>query len=145
MDIISVISVFIASVVELWLAIPLGLFLKLNPVIIAVSAACGSIFSAFLVVTLGEGVRKWFLKWIYKEKSPEEGKINDIWKKYGTMGLGLLSPLIFGAPLGAALGIAIGAPKNSLLLWITVGIILWSAILTSAGYMGLISFESINK
>jgi membrane protein YqaA with SNARE-associated domain len=144
MDIISVISVFVASVVELWLAIPLGLFLKMNPVIIAVSAACGSIFSAFLVVTLGEGVRKWFLKWRYGKKSSEEHRINDIWKKYGVIGLGMLSPLLFGAPLGAALGIAVGAPKNSLLLWMTVGIIVWSIILTSAGYLGIISFESIS-
>ena len=98
----SMILVFMASIIELWVGIPLGLILDLNPLLIGISVAAGSILSVFLVAIVGEGVRKWFLKWRYKEKSPQEGKIYDIWKKYGTVGLGLLSPLIFGAPLGSS-------------------------------------------
>jgi hypothetical protein len=139
----SVISVFLASVIELWLGIPLGLFLDLNPVLIAITAAAGSILSAFLFAILGEGIRKWFIKWRYNGKSPKEGKIYDIWNKYGIVGLGLLSPLLFGAPLGTALGIGLGAPKDRLLLWMTIGIVIWSAFLTAAGFFGLMSFQSI--
>jgi hypothetical protein len=139
----SVIWVFVASIVELWLGIPLGLYLDLNPGIIAITAAAGSILSAVLVATLGEGLRKWFLKWRYGEKSPKTGKIYDIWKKYGIIGLGLLSPLLLGAPLGAALGIGLGAPKDKLLLWMSIGIVIWSVLLTTVGFYGLMSFESV--
>ena len=139
----NIISVFIASIVELWLGIPLGLYLGLNPILIAITAAAGSIFSAILVATLGEGVRNWFLKWRYGKKSPKTGKIYDIWKKYGIIGLGLLSPLLFGAPLGAALGIGFGARKNRLLLWMSIGIVIWSFLLTAAAFYGLMSFESV--
>jgi len=146
MDVItSLISVFIASIIELWLGIPLGLFLDLNPVVIATTAAAGSILSAFLVVVLGDGIRKWFIKWRYGGKSPNQGRIYDIWNKYGTIGLGLLSPLLFGAPLGAALGIGLGAPRDRLLLWMTIGIVIWSAFLTAAGFFGLMSFQSVMK
>ena len=146
MDIItSIISVFIVSVIELWLGIPLGLYLNLNPMLIVIISAAGSILSAFTVVILGEGVRKWFIKWRYGDKSPENGKVYEIWEKYGVIGLGLLSPLLFGAPLGAALGIGLGAPKNPLLLWMTVGIIIWSLILTSAGFYGILGFQSLDK
>ena len=107
--------VFVMSIFELWIGIPLGLFLNLNPILVAISAAAGSILSAFIIVILGEGLRKKFLKWRYRGKSPNEGRIYDIWKKYGIVGLGLLSPLLFGAPLGAALGIGLGSPRNKLL------------------------------
>jgi hypothetical protein len=143
--IISIISVFLISVIELWLGIPLGLYLNLNPILIVIISAAGSILSAFLVIILGEGVRKWFIKWRYGDKSPKHGKIYDIWEKYGVVGLGLLSPLLFGAPLGAALGIGLGASKNRLFLWMTVGIIIWSLILTLAGFYGILSFQSLHK
>jgi hypothetical protein len=139
---ISIISVFLASVAELWLAIPLGLVLKLNPILIIVAAAAGSIVSAFLVVTLGEGVRKWFIKWRYGSRSIEHGRVYEIWRKYGIIGLGLVSPLLFGAPLGAAIGVGLGAPKNRLLLWMSVGIIIWSIILTLVAFYGLLNIES---
>lgn len=142
---VSIIFVFLASVVELWLAIPLGLVLKLNPILIIVTAAAGSIISAFLVVTLGEGVRKWFIKWRYGSRPIEHGKIYEIWRKYGIVGLGLVSPLLFGAPLGAAIGVGLGAPKNRLLLWMSVGIVIWSIILTLVAFYGLLNLESFTN
>ncbi len=144
MDVIqNMIIVFMASILELWLGIPIGLYLELNPVLIAISAAFGSILSVFLIIVAGERIRNAFKKWRYGVNSPNKGRIYDIWNKYGIIGLGLLSPLFFGAPLGAALGIGLGAPKERLLLWMTIGIVIWSAFLTTAGFFGLISFQSI--
>jgi hypothetical protein len=142
---VSILFVFLASVVELWLSIPLGLVLKLNPLLIIVAAAAGSIVSAFLVVTLGEGVRKWFIKWRYGSKSIEHGRIYKIWNKYGIIGLGLLSPLLFGAPLGAAIGVGLGAPKNRLLIWMSIGIVVWSVVLTLVAFYGLLNLESFTN
>ena len=130
--------VFVISIFELWLAIPTGLILNLNPILIATSAAAGSILSAFIIVILGEGLRKTFLKWRYHGKSPKEGRIYDIWKKYGIIGLGLLSPLLLGAPLGAAIGIGLGSPRNKLLLWMSIGIIIWSIFITAMLSLGFI-------
>ena len=63
--------VFVMSIFELWIGIPLGLFLNLNPILVAISAAAGSILSAFIIVILGEGLRKKFLKWRYRRKIPK--------------------------------------------------------------------------
>jgi membrane protein YqaA with SNARE-associated domain len=146
LDIITIIaSVFIASIIELWLAIPLGLYLNLNPLLIIIISSVGSILSAVSVIFLGEGVRNWFIKRRYGDKTPDRGKIYEIWKRYGVIGLGLLSPLVFGAPLGAAVGIGLGANKNRLLFWMAVGIVIWSIILTAAGLYGVLSFQSLNK
>ena len=146
MDVIlSIITVFGASVIELWLGIPLGFFLNLNPLLIAIIAASGSILSAFLVIILGDNIRTKFIKWRYGEKSIRKGRIYNIWNKYGIIGLGLLSPLLFGAPLGAAIGVGLGARNDRLLLWMSIGIVIWSILLTALGFFGLISLQSIVK
>jgi hypothetical protein len=144
MDVISAVSlVLVASILELWAGIPIGLAFNLNPFITGTAAALGAITAAFLVSFLGEGIRERFIKWRYgKNKDLKKGTFYKIWNKYGIIGLGLLSPLIFGAPIGAALGIALGAEKKALFVWMSVGIVLWSIFLTSAGYFGLMTFQS---
>jgi len=144
MDVItSTLLVFGAGILELWLAIPVGLAIDLNPVIIFIVSTLGAIFAAFLVSTVGSSIRERVIKWRYGEnKDLKSSRYYKIWNKYGVIGLGLLSPLFFGAPLGAALGIALGSTKKPLLLWMSIGIVIWSAVLTAAGFLGLMSLES---
>lgn len=140
------IIVFALGIVELWIAVPAGLILELNPILIFIASALGGIVATLVVSILGENIRYWILKWRYGEnREVKSGCIYNIWNKYGIIGLGLLSPLLFGAPLGATLGIALGASKERLMLWMGVGIILWSAGLTMAGFMGLVSFEFLHN
>lgn len=144
MDVIlAALLVFGASILELWAGIPLGLALNLNPFIIYIVSTLGSIFAALIVVSIGDNLRERFMKWRYGEKDIKKSRFYKIWNTYGIIGLGALSPLFLGAPLGAALGIALGAEKRPLLIWMSIGIALWSAILTAAGYFGLMSFESM--
>lgn len=145
MDVIlATLLVFGTSVLELWAGIPLGLALNLNPFLIGIVSALGAISAALIVSFTGETIRERFMKWRYGEKDLKMSRFYKIWNKYGIIGLGLLSPLIFGAPLGAALGIALGAGKRPLLIWMSIGIVLWSALLTAGGYLGLMSFEAMH-
>ena len=147
MDIITgSLLVFGAGILELWAAIPLGLAIKLNPILIGILSALGSIFAALLVSTVGDSIREKVIKWRYGENRDLEGsRYYKIWNKYGIVGLGLLSPLLFGAPLGAALGIVLGAQKKPLLFWMSIGIVTWSGILTAAGFLGLMSFGVVEN
>lgn len=146
MNLESILIIFIASVAELWLGIPLGLVMGINPIIIAIVAAAGAILAAICVTLLGDNLRARLLRWKYgDEEALKETRLYNVWNKYGVIGLGLLSPLIFGAPLGAAVGIALGAQKKGLILWMSIGIIIWSIGLTVAGSMGLIAFETMAK
>ncbi len=142
MDIVTgTLLVFGAGILELWAAIPIGLAIKLNPVLIGILSALGAILAAFLVTIVGDSIRERVIKWRYGEnKDLKSSRYYKIWNKYGVVGLGFLSPLLFGAPLGAALGIALGAEKRPLLIWMSIGIVIWSTILTVAGFLGLMSF-----
>lgn len=145
MDVITgTLLVFGAGILELWVAIPLGLAINLNPILIGIFSALGAIIAAFLVSIVGSNIRERVIKWRYGEnKDLKSSRYYKIWNKYGIIGLGFLSPLIFGSPLGAALGIALGAEKKPLLTWMSVGIVFWSAVLTAAGFLGLMSFGMV--
>jgi hypothetical protein len=139
---INILLVFLAGIIELWVAVPLGLVLKISPPITAIVSALGSICAALKVSFAGSSLRKRFLLWRYgTEERFKEGKLYKIWNNYGIIGLGLISPLLFGAPLGTALGIVLGAEKVKLLIWMTIGIIIWSIGLTTALYLGLITIN----
>ncbi|MEN6329566.1 MAG: small multi-drug export protein [Methanobacteriaceae archaeon] len=144
MSLESVVAVFTAGVLELWLAIPLGLALGLNPVIIALASMAGSMVAVLVVTLTGNNLRSRIFKWRYKDKEIPNHRWYPIWNKYGVIGLGLTSPLIFGAPLGTAVGLALGAEKKPLIIWMSLGILIWSLGLTWAGFMGMLNLQSFN-
>ncbi|MCC7561047.1 MAG: small multi-drug export protein [Methanobacterium sp.] len=146
MSLEAIITIFTVSVIELWLAIPLGLLMGVNPIIITIVSSAGAITATIVVTILGDNLRTRLLKWRYgDENALQETRLYKVWNKYGVVGLGLLSPLIFGAPLGAAVGIGLGAQKNNLLIWMSIGIILWSIGLTVAGSTGILTLENMIK
>jgi hypothetical protein len=136
-DIFQVLIVFGLSIAELWVGIPAGFAFNLNPILIVALSSAGSILSALFVVLAGEKIRERIIRWRYKGKEPKKGFFSRVWDKYGVIGLGLLSPLLFGAPLGAAVGVALGGGKWRLLLWMSIGIVIWAITLTIAGVIGL--------
>ncbi len=130
--------------VELWAAIPAGLTLQLHPVAVGVAAAIGAIVGAVAVVVLGERVRSWLLRRHQGNKGDKQHRvIYRVWDRYGVVGLGLLAPLLTGALLGAALGLAFGVPAKRLLLWMGIGIVLWSTVLTAVGALGVAGIKTL--
>jgi hypothetical protein len=149
METVKLLTIFGLATLELWVAIPAGFAMNAHPVAIGVATAVGATLGVVIVVLLGDRFRTWLLgrKRKNREDDPLKAKeggrqetIEKIWNRYGVAGLGLLAPLITGAPLGAALGIALGAPVGKLLFWMTVGVILWSTLLTTVGALGISIF-----
>jgi hypothetical protein len=137
-------SVFLLAVIELWAAIPAGLAMGLNPVLIGICTASGAIICTFFVIWIGDRLRKWMLSRHSNKKDPQKpGLVQRIWQRYGIIGLGLLAPFLSGAPLGAAIGIALGARKVPLMIWMSLGIILWTALLTTLGALGIQGIQNI--
>ncbi len=142
--VMKLLTVLGLSTIELWAAIPAGLALQLHPMTVGITAAIGAMLGALAVVLLGERVRTWLVRrHSSKEEKGQHGLIYRIWHRYGVIGLGLLAPLLTGAPLGAALGLTLGVPAGRLLLWISLGIMLWSTVLTLAGALGFAGIETL--
>lgn len=138
----KIVTVIGLGVMELWVAIPVGTALSLHPVVNGFASGLGAITGALLVIMIGDRVRRWLLKG--KDKAREDkGWIYRIWEKYGVIGLGMLSPLLTGAPLGAAIGISLGAQPKRLLFWMGMGIVVWAVLLTAACTLGFVAIESL--
>lgn len=132
------------GIIELWAAIPAGLALGLSPLLTGLASALGSIVALVFVVFLGDRIRNWIISRRKQKKVKEDNSsIDRIWDKYGVIGLGLLSPLITGAPLGAAIGVSLGAPPSRLILWMVIGIVVWAIILTLVSTLGIVGFKAL--
>lgn len=132
---VKLLTVFGLGAVELWAAIPAGFAMKLPLAVTVITAASGAMLGLIIMLNVGERIRNRFLKQVNVEG--ERNKyIRRICDRYGVAGLGLLSPLLIGAPLGTALGIALGLPANRIFFWMILGIIVCSiglAIVTELG------------
>mgnify|MGYP001610985732 CR=1 FL=1 len=140
---IKLVTVFGLGAIELWVGIPTGIALQLHPLVAGAVAALGALFGMILVLIIGERIRNWLLRQ-HKRRSEGEfqGSLNRIWARYGVVGLGLLTPLLVGAPLGTAIGVTLGVPTSRLLLWMSIGIILWSCLLTIAITVGIVAMNT---
>ncbi len=123
---------------ELWAAVPAGYALGLSPIAVSAATSTGAVLGAVAVTWLGTRVLVWFGKREnHLSTSQRPGLLHRVWHRHGAMGLGLLAPLVTGAPLGVAIGLALGAPPKRLLAWVVVGVVAWTVLLTILGALGL--------
>jgi len=133
----KLLTIFALGVAELWAAAPAGVAMRLDPLLVFVVAALGAVSGGTVVILLGERVKAWLERRQKREKlEKKHGLLYRVWLRYGVIGWGLLAPLVIGSPLGAAFGLALGAPKQRLLVWLAVGSVLWSAVFSVVSAMG---------
>jgi hypothetical protein len=120
---------------DLWLAVPAGLGLGLPPQVAGAASGAGAFAGSAAVVVAGGWVRRRWGAGRAPEGPGRRGRLRRLWERYGVVGTGLLSPLLATAPLGAALGIALGAPRGPLLLWTGLGVAVASAALTAGALL----------
>lgn len=133
----KLLTIFVLGIAELWAAAPAGVIMRLQPLLVFAVAAAGAVTGGTMVILLGERVKAWLERKRKREKLEERrGLLYSVWQRYGVIGWGLLAPLLVGSPLGAAFGLALGAPPRRLLLWLSVGSVLWSAVFSAVSALG---------
>jgi len=127
--IIKWLTVFFLGMFEVWIAIPAGLAMKIEETALILLTIAGGITGVGIVVFSSKHLREYILKAHAQfESNKKDGWDRRIWNKYGIVGLGLISPLLTGAPIGAALAIALGGKPIKVFTWFSIGVILWSII-----------------
>jgi hypothetical protein len=134
---LEALAVFGIALVELWAAVPAGVAMGLPAPLVWALTLCGALLGVLLVVLAGERVRAWLVARFAHGRAAEGGRLRRVWERYGVVGWGLLAPLVLGAPLAAAVGVALGASRNRLLAWLSAGVLLWTTVLTVAVALGV--------
>ena len=133
---LEALGVFAIALVELWAAVPAGFAMGLPALLVWLLTVSGALVGVFVVVVAGDRLRTWLVARSAHGRVAEGGRLRRVWERYGVVGWGLLAPLLLGAPLAAAVGVALGASRERLLVWLGAGVVLWTSVLTVAVALG---------
>ena len=109
----------------------------MNPVFVAVLAFLGNIFPVFVIIAVRGRVGEW-----WKRRRGERGsskrtkRARRLFDRYGTPGLGLSAPMTTGVHLGALVAVLLGARDRSVVVWMTLGVALWTVVFTIGSVVG---------
>ncbi|HEX2905216.1 MAG TPA: hypothetical protein VHO69_00040 [Phototrophicaceae bacterium] len=141
-DLPKIISVFGLAWLYFWPSIPAGLALGLSPVVVILTTVLSYASGAAVMTLLGGPLRVWLLKRIGNRAVIQPGtRLYDVWERFGVIGLGLMSPVVFGAQIGAAIGLTLNAPPRRLFWWLAVGGLVWSVVLTALVSLGVLGVQ----
>jgi membrane protein DedA with SNARE-associated domain len=132
----SFFGVFALAIVEMWAAIPLGFHLELPPVLLAIAVATGAFFGAVVAMLAGNGIRR-LIFW-RKAEAKEGSRLSQWLARKGPWAVGILGPLLMGPMFAALLAGAIGLPRALSLTLLSIGILVWTAIIVALGTFGLV-------
>jgi hypothetical protein len=138
-----VLGVLGLAVVEIWFAVPAGLALGLAPWLVWVLTVSGSLSGVVVVAVGGDRLRTWLSRGRREEVAARTGRIYGIWVRYGVPGWGLTSPLLVAPAMGTAIGLLLGAPRGRLLVWMGLGVLIWTSLLVGAGMLGIQLIQAI--
>jgi hypothetical protein len=124
----SYLAIAALGLLDLWLAVPAAMTLKLQPglavLLIATTSSLGMVFAVYF----SGGLRDRFAAGFGKE-SYLVGRTAKYMEKYGTIGLGLLAPVVLGPVLTCICAIVLGAKQRQLAMSAGAGIVLWSFVI----------------
>ncbi|MCU4742041.1 small multi-drug export protein [Halobacteria archaeon AArc-m2/3/4] len=129
---------------EILIVIPIGIALGLDPLTVAVVAFAGNVIPIYLIVTLFDRISTWLDRRRdddADEQSARSARAKRVWRSYGLPGLALAAPILTGVHLAAVLAMGLGARKRATLGWMTVGIALWTVVITVVSVTGVSVLE----
>ncbi|AXY43662.1 hypothetical protein GCM10011403_15330 [Pseudohongiella nitratireducens] len=143
-------GVFIGAatpVLEVWLAVPLGVLAGLPWLPAALVGFAGNLITLLPVIYAGEKIKSWIKRW--RKKAPSEG-VDDvadeksrkrvIFERFGVPGLAFLGPFLIGVHAASAFAIASGANRRNVVIWFSASILICSLVFAILANLGLASF-----
>ena len=133
---VGVVVVAVISVLNMYVALPVGYGFDLSPMVIFIAALVGSVGGTVAMVFLGDrilprlrraaqrvrpGSKEGEEAEATKSDSEGSGKARAIVERFGAPGLGLIGPSTIGGFASAISGVAMGIPKVRLAVWVGIG------------------------
>ncbi|HEY5691881.1 MAG TPA: hypothetical protein VIS49_10520 [Cyclobacteriaceae bacterium] len=102
-----------------------------------IGTASGMMVSVVAFTYFGEFIRAKILRYFGKknERLSERERSNFI-KKYGLLGISILTPIVLTPIGGTILAVSITPNKKKILLFMLISSLFWSAVITAAVYFG---------
>ncbi|GAA1324744.1 hypothetical protein ACFSWE_03175 [Leucobacter albus] len=123
---------------ESYIGSAVGIIAGLNPVIVVAAAVVGNVISMLAFVFVAHSVRsKVVAGKATAELSPRRAKLKERFDRYGVPGVSLLGQTLLPSQITSAAMISFGAPKNQVILWQIISIIMWGVIFAVLATLGV--------
>ncbi|WP_086479606.1 small multi-drug export protein [Oceanospirillum sanctuarii] len=144
-DLLLYASVFVGSaipVLEVWIAVPLGVIAGLPWIPAAIAGFVGNLLSLLPIIYASEKVKLLINRWGNKQKkkqNPEgtSSRKHLIMEKFGVPGLAFIGPFLIGIHAAGAFAIAMGASKKIVMFWFTLSLLACSLLFGFLASLGL--------
>lgn len=116
-----------------FLAIGLGMGMFAQFVVTTAGGIAGIVFFTIF----GDGIRRWWAGTFQKNKPPKphnpNSLVNRIWRRFGMVGVAILTPPMLSPPVGAAVSVAFGVPRGKAILYMSISMVVWGIIFALFG------------
>lgn len=116
------------ALLDLWLAVPAALALKVQPGLAVLLIATTSSLGVLMSIYCSGALRTRFAQ-KFGSGSYLGGRTARYMDKYGTTGIGLLAPIVLGPVLTCICAIVLGAKPRQLAVSTVAGVLLWSGVI----------------
>ena len=123
-------AIVVAATISGAVAVPLGVFADVHPIVVFGVASGTAIAVAWGLVLGGHRVRSGIIARFGGSNRAETG-VRRVVDRFGPVGLGLIGPVFPGVVATSLSGVAMGVDSKRLGLWLTVGIGLWFGLFTA--------------
>ncbi|GAA0447719.1 hypothetical protein GCM10008983_27230 [Lentibacillus halophilus] len=129
---------------EVMAVVPVGIVWGLAPFWVMVVAFVGNMLSVLVVIVGFDKLKRWYIRRREaKGKQPSKGSRRAVtfFHKYGLIGLAFLGPVLIGTHIAVFIGMALGASKRAMSVWIGISIALWIVIFGVTTALGFDFFK----
>ncbi len=114
-----------------------GYAVGLHPITTILTTVAGMMTVVFLFTFFDKWIRaKIFSRFRRKRLNPKTAaKFQKIWKRYGLVGVALLTPIILTPIGGTLLAVSSGSPKEKIIFYMFVSASFWSVVISMAFYI----------
>lgn len=123
-ELLKIIPIFFLTMLKVFFGPTLGYAAKLHIVTTILVTISGMMASVVLFTFFGTWLREKILHRFQKKNqkkfTPSKRKIVSLWKKYGLVGVAVLTPLLLTPIGGTIVAVSFGSPKHKILLYMLI-------------------------
>jgi membrane protein DedA with SNARE-associated domain len=137
-EILKSIPVFLSAMLKFILGPIGGYAARLHIVTTILVTVAGMMTSVIAFTYFGEWIRTRIIDRLFRKRKKKTSvpnpKLVAIWKKFGLLGIAVLTPVILTPIGGTILALSSGSPKEKIILYMLISAVSWAIIFTVTIY-----------
>ena len=136
-EILKAIPVYFSCMLKFIFGPAGGYAVGLHPVTTILTTVCGMMTVVFLFTFFGNWIRKTIFGRFKKKKVnlKRAEQLDRIWKRYGLVGVALLTPIILTPIGGTLLAMSSGSSREKIIFYMFVSASFWSIVISMSIYI----------